>query len=90
MSKRTLKKIDKLVSFDKKLSTLVKCEKNFIDSVRFMASSLSNLAQNLAEGTHKIKRKYGHNNKKYETFGNKHEDCECYLEYKSNKDDLIV
>ena len=31
----------------------------FIDSPRFMASSLSNLANNLAEGTHRIKCKYG-------------------------------
>ena len=90
MSKRKLKKIDKLVSFDKKLSKLVKCENNFIDSVRFMASSPSNLAQNFAKGTHEIKCKCGHNNQKYETFGNKHKDCECYLEYTSNKDDLIV
>ena len=31
----------------------------FIDSPRFMASSLSNLANNLAEETHRIKCKYG-------------------------------
>ena len=31
----------------------------FIDSLRFMASSLSNLANNLAEGIHRIKCKYG-------------------------------
>ena len=32
----------------------------FIDSTRFMASSLLNLVNNLAEGIHKIKYKYGH------------------------------
>ena len=30
-----------------------------------MASSLSNLVDNLAEEIHKIKCKYGHDNKKY-------------------------
>ena len=32
----------------------------FIDSARFIASSLSNLVNNLSEGIHKIKRKYRH------------------------------
>ena len=36
----------------------------FIDSARFMASSSSNLVDNLAEGIHKIKCK----------------DCDCFLE----------
>ena len=34
-----------------------------------MASSLSNLVSNLFEGIHKIKRKQGHDDKKYETSG---------------------
>ena len=34
-----------------------------IDSARFMASSLSNLVNNFAEGIHKIKCKCGHNDK---------------------------
>ena len=42
-------------------------EIKFIDSARFMASSLSNLFDNLAEGIYKIKCK----------------DCDCFLEYKS-------
>ena len=46
----------------------------FIDSARFMASSLSNLADNLSEGTHRIRC----------TNCNK-----CYLEYTNFKDDLI-
>ena len=37
----------------------------FIDSARFMTSSLSNLVDNLTEGIHKIKRN----------------DCDCFLEY---------
>ena len=49
----------------------------FIDSSRFMTSSLLNLADNLAEGVHKIKFKDRHDNKKCETRGIKYKDCEC-------------
>ena len=45
----------------------------FIDSARFMASSLSNLADTLTEGIHKIKLK----------------DCDSFLEYESVKDNSI-
>ena len=45
----------------------------FIDSARFMTSSLSNLADNLTEGIHKIKCN----------------DFDCFLEYKSAKNNLI-
>ena len=41
-----------------------------------MASSLSNHVNILAEGIHKIKCKYGHDNKKCETCGIKYKDCE--------------
>ena len=40
----------------------------FIDSARFMGSSLSNLVNNLAEGIHKIKCKNEHHNKNCETW----------------------
>ena len=36
----------------------------FIDSARFMASALSNLVNNLSEGFHRIKCKYGHDDRK--------------------------
>ena len=36
----------------------------FIDSARFIVSSLSNLVDNLSEGIHKIKFKYGHDHEK--------------------------
>ena len=37
----------------------------FTDSARFMASSLSNLVNNLSEGIHRIKYKFGHDDKKF-------------------------
>ena len=40
------------------------CKLKFIDGIRFMMSSLSNLVDNLAERIHKIKCKYRHVNKK--------------------------
>ena len=61
----------------------------FIDSARFMASSLSNLANNLSEEIYWIKCKFGHENKKCETCGIKYKYCDCFLEYISFKDDLI-
>ena len=45
----------------------------FMDSARFMVSSLSNLVNNLAEEILKIKSK----------------GCDCFFEYKSVKDNLI-
>ena len=36
----------------------------FIDSAKFTESSLSNLVNNIAEGIHRIKCKYGHDEKK--------------------------
>ena len=45
----------------------------FIDSARFIVSSLSNFVDNFAEGIHKIKCK----------------DCDCFLEYESVKDNSI-
>ena len=44
----------------------------FIDSARFMASSLSNLVNNLSEGIHRIKFKFRHDDKKCETCGIKY------------------
>ena len=37
-----------------------------IDSARFMAISISNLINNLSEGIHEIKCKYGHDDEKCE------------------------
>ena len=61
----------------------------FIDSARFMASSLSNLVSNLSEGFHKIICKYVHKHKKFETCGIRYKYCDCFLEYTYVNDDLI-
>ena len=52
----------------------------FIDSARFVASSLSNLVNNLSEGIRKIKCKYRQDDKKCETCRIKYKNCECFLE----------
>ena len=54
-----------------------------------MASSLSNLFNDLAEWIHKIKCKYGYNDKKCETCEVKYKDCNCFFEYRNFQDDLI-
>ena len=61
----------------------------FIDSTRFMASFLSNLVNNLSGGIHRIKCKCGNDDQKWEACGIKCKYCDCFLEYKSFKDDLI-
>ena len=61
----------------------------FIDSARFMARSLSNLANDLSEGIHKVECKFGYNNKKCETCRIKYKYCDCFLKYTSFKDDFI-
>ena len=61
----------------------------FIHSARFMASSLSNLVNNLSEGLHRINCKLEHDDKKFHTCGIKYKYCHCFLEYKNFKDDLI-
>ena len=60
-------KIDK-DGYDSVLTTSYKIK--FVESARFMATSLSNLVDNLTGESHKIKCK----------------DCGCFLEYESSKD----
>ena len=54
-----------------------------------MTSLLANLVSNLFEGTHKIKCKYGHDDRKCENCGIKYQHCDCFLEYTNFKNDLI-
>ena len=53
-----------------------------MDSARFMASSLKNLANNLSEGIRIIKYKFEkyieNDDKKYETCGIKNKHCNCF------------
>ena len=50
----------------------------FIDSARFMASSSSNLVNNLSEEIHRIKFKFGHDDKKCDTCRTKCKYCDCF------------
>ena len=52
----------------------IKYELKFIDSFRFMSSSLSSLVDNLSEGLHKDKCIY----------------CKSYLDYVMFKDDQLI
>ena len=54
-----------------------------------MASSLSNLVNNISEGLYRIKCKLEHDDKKCETCRIKYKHCDCFLEYTNFKDDLI-
>ena len=62
----------------------------FIDSARFMASSSSNLINNLSVGVHRIKCKFGHDDKKCGTWGIKCKYCDCFLEYISFNTNVCV
>ena len=61
----------------------------FIDSAIFMLISLSNLVNYLSEGIHRIKCKFGHNDKKCEIYQIKYKYCMFFQEYTNFKDDLI-
>ena len=47
-----------------------------------MTSSLSNFVNNLSDGIHRIKCKFGYDGKKCETCGIKYKYCNYFLEYK--------
>ena len=70
--------------FQKNISYILQ----FIDSVKFMVSSLPSLVNNLSEGIHEIKCKLGHDDKKCETCGIKYKYCNRVLECTNVKDDL--
>ena len=73
-----------VIRIDKKEKEIINTKSyrlQFIDSTRFMTSLLSNLVNNLAEGIHKCKCKYRHNDQKCET-------C-SFLEYTNFKYNLI-
>ena len=67
------KEVTKIDKDDNETVITISYKIKFTDSARFLASSLSNLVDNLAEGIHKIK----------------FQDCDCFLEYESVKANLI-
>ena len=67
------KEVTKVDKDSNESATTISYKIKFIDSARFMASSLSNLVGNIAEEIHKIKCK----------------DCDCFLEYESVTGNLI-
>ena len=84
----TTKEVKKIDENGEEIMKTVFCKLQFVKSTRFMASS-SNLVDNLAEGIHKIKCKYEHDNKKCQTCGINYKDCECGLQYTNIEDYLI-
>ena len=83
------KEVTRIEKNGKKIRKNIFYRLQFIDSARFMARSLSNLVNNLAEGIHNIKCKYGQDDKKCRTCRNKYNYCDCFLEYANFNDDLI-
>ena len=61
------KEVTSINKIGKGITKNVSYRLQFIDSARVMASSLSNLINDLAEEIHRIKCKYRHDNKKCET-----------------------
>ena len=56
------------------MTMIKKCKIKFIDSTRFMSSSLSNLVDNLSEGFHSHQCK----------------DCKSYRNYVSTENDQLI
>ena len=54
-----------------------------------MESSLSNFINNISEGIHRIKCKFGHSDKKCEKCGIECKYSNCFLEYTNFKDVLV-
>ena len=63
----TQKEVTKIDKNREGITKTISYRLEFIDSKKFMVSSLSNLANNLAEAIHKIKCKHEHDDRKYET-----------------------
>ena len=74
---------------EKKLQKNISYILQFIDSTKFITSSLLNLFKNLSEGIHKTKGNYGRNDGKWKICGSKYKVCDCFLEYTNFKDDLL-
>ena len=73
------KEVTRIDKNGEEITTNISYMLQFIASARFMASSLSNLVNNLSEGIHRIKCKYGHDDRKCEACGIKYKYCDCFL-----------
>ena len=62
----------------------------FINSAKFMTTSLSNFVNNLSEGIHRIKCKFGHDDKGCETYGIKYNYCNTCKFSNHDNNDLIL
>ena len=88
----TEKKKKEVIRIDKngeKIAKNISYILKFIDSARFMASSLSNLVNSLSERLNRIKCNLRQYDRKCETWRIKYKYCDCFLEYTNFKDDLI-
>ena len=79
------KEVTRIVKNGEEITKLLQ----LIENTNFLASSISNLVNNLSEGIQKIKCKYRHDDKICETCGIKYKYCGCFLEYINLQDDLI-
>ena len=66
LGENTGKCITCTILIEKEITKNISYILQFIDSTRFQANSLSNLVNNLSEGIHRIKCKFGHDDKKCE------------------------
>ena len=69
------REVKKIGENEEEIRKAIHFKLQFIGSARFMASLLSNFVGKLAEGIHKIKSKYGYDNKKCGKFGIKNKYC---------------
>ena len=81
--------LQELIKMEKKLQKNISYILKFIDSAILMARLSSSLVNNLCEGSHRVKGKFGHCDKNSETFRIKCKYCDWFHEYTYFKDDLI-
>ena len=62
-------------------------QKPYLTNYNLLTTKDSWQVDNVAEGIHEVKGKYGHTNKKCETCEIKYKNCNCCLEYKKVKHD---
>ena len=83
------KEVTRIDKNGEEITKTISCRLQFIDSARFMASSLSNLVNNLAGSFIELNVNTIEIIKKCETYGIKYKNCECFLECANFKDNLI-